>query len=255
MAIAHDASSNAGNSVGTATTFTWSHTCTGSNLLLAVRIVTRSNGGTGNGHPTIVTYNGVSLTEGAHRSPQLGDNPTFTYIGIWYLKAPATGANTISVTISEAGTGGATYASADSFTGVDQTTPIDSAGGTSSNTGTPVTISVTTVNANAWIVDAATVNQISGSGTITPNSPQAGGYTSSLANPATLSTSYQGPIVTPASTTDGYTPSMTIFGYHMAALSLNPAAGAIDVGVVTGLSLQGGATSVGLVKLITVNGS
>lgn len=228
-AIAHDADSNAGNSVGNVSSFSWAHTCTGSNLALVVRVYVRSQAGPGDTHPTSITYNGVGLTEQQHIAPGAGTNRSFAYIGIWYLKAPATGSNTIAVTFNDSPGGAAVYGSASSFTGVNQTTPIDSAGTTSTGTTTPVTISVTTANANAWIVDATSFSQVTGSGTFTGNSPQVRDYLSSLTPADDMASSYQGPVVTPAATAQGYTPSMTIFSFQMVAFSLNPAAGAATV--------------------------
>lgn len=220
-AIAHDADANAGT-VGTATTFTWSHTCTGSNLILAVRITTRSNGGGGSGHPTSVTYNTVALTEGPNISPSGGTSPSFTYTGIWYLKAPATGSHTVSVTISEAGTSGFTFGSSSSFSGVDQTTPIDNSGVTAANSSTSVpTLSITTVAANAWIVDGLGYYEFSNSNE-TPTSPQVQDYQSGTSLDLKLASSYKGPIAVPAATTDSWA---SIGTWQLVALSLKPAAG------------------------------
>ncbi len=112
MAVAFDAvgpSSSGGGTVGsaTATSASWSHTCTGSNLVLVVGLAI---GITGTGSSS-VTYNGVSMTSlGAVNS----NNATAGYCQLFGLVNPASGANTVAITTSPAGsiTGGSL-----SFTG------------------------------------------------------------------------------------------------------------------------------------------
>jgi hypothetical protein len=75
------------------------------------------------------------------------------YTEQWYLAAPASGTNNIVVTVS--GTTTKLGIAAISFTGVDQTTPIDVSGSTTGTSGT-VTKSLTTTNANEYLLDAVT---------------------------------------------------------------------------------------------------
>ena len=56
--IAFDATANGQDS--NVASLTWSHTCTGSDLVLIVGVSTR--GGDGDAVPTGVTYNGVAMT-------------------------------------------------------------------------------------------------------------------------------------------------------------------------------------------------
>ena len=140
MAIAFDASSIRTQDSGGGTTSTWSHTCTGSDRILFVG-VTVGTGMTVSG----VTYNGVSMTQVATLA--LG-GAVFNNGYIFRLVAPATGANNIVVTAS-ADT--FIYAAATSYTGVDQTTPID-VSGTNSTTGTSLGLSLTTTKDNDWLV-------------------------------------------------------------------------------------------------------
>lgn len=96
------------------------------------------------------TYNGVALTKIIREN----DGVRNATVEIWYLKAPASGSNTVSITL----TGGtATFFDAVciSYTGVDQTTPIDIAGiGTVVvSSSTTVSLSPTTVTNNAWAID------------------------------------------------------------------------------------------------------
>lgn len=134
MAIALDTSTKSG-SAG-ATSLTWAHTCTGSNLVLIV-VAAESNGTV----PT-ATYNAVSMTSIGGTTQDGGVMRTF------YLIAPATGANNVVVTWS---TGGAKAAAAASYTGCDQVSQPDS-----SNTGTSInnalTVSTTVVVSNSWLV-------------------------------------------------------------------------------------------------------
>lgn len=147
MAIAFDAaSSTSGNS----SSFSWSHTCSGSDRLLVVQI------GIQNGAEvspiTAVTYNGVALTL------QRRDYVTYQVVAeTWTLVAPATGANNVQVTLSGADK---MAMGAISLTGVDQSTPVGAKNGyiTSSGTGGPQSISLTTSYDNSWIVEFCCVN-------------------------------------------------------------------------------------------------
>lgn len=75
-------------------TATWSHTCTGSNLVLGVVTANYDSGGDTDGVVTGVTYNGVALTKAS--------DAVYAGLGMtcsaWYLIGPATGANNIVVT-------------------------------------------------------------------------------------------------------------------------------------------------------------
>lgn len=90
MAVAKDAATG-GQADGT-TTVNWSHTCTGSELVLYVAFSCSSGVGT----PT-VTYNGVSMTKDAS-APFNGATST-----LYYLINPATGANTVLISSVTAG--------------------------------------------------------------------------------------------------------------------------------------------------------
>jgi hypothetical protein len=144
-AIAFDAVSNSGGLTNTSS-FSWSHTSTGSDLVLTVGVSTRENtSGSTNGKVTGVTYNSVAMTEG---QTDLRDTASSNriYTQLWYLAGPATGENTVSVTLTA--TTDEAKAGAMSFTGVDQTTPKDASNGTNGS-GTTPSIAVTTVADNA----------------------------------------------------------------------------------------------------------
>jgi len=138
--IAVDATSSSGEK--TSSPFTWTHTTgSGNNRALFVGISIHTEGITA----SAVTYNGVSMT---FLRGDTGSVGTRTRTEIWYLAAPATGANTVSVTAA-----GATECSggAVSFTGVNQSTPNDVAGGAgATGTSTTASQSITTVTDNAW---------------------------------------------------------------------------------------------------------
>ena len=142
MAIAFDATSTKVAANDTS----WSHTCTGSNLVLFVTISSWKNGGTGAG-ATTVTYNSVSMTKVANTP---ASNGAF-YSEIWALVNPTTGANTIATSGIVSTT---TKASGISFTGADQTTGVDIANSTTGTTGS-VTLALTLGATNEYMVDCA----------------------------------------------------------------------------------------------------
>lgn len=141
MAIAFD--SSAKNSGITSASF--SHTCTGANLVLFVAARTQSNLGSITG----VTYNGVALTL-INTSTSAGDN---NQVSLWYLMAPATGTNTVIVSAS-AGVS-ATDGVSSSYTGVNQTSIPNASNINSTTSGSPLSTSVTTTVDGCWTILAA----------------------------------------------------------------------------------------------------
>lgn len=139
MAIAFDASSQ-GQNGGASATLTFSHTCSGSNRILFVNTGCHTSVATITG----VTYNGVAMTSVI--APIT--SPDNFYMRLWYLLAPATGANNIVVTASA--TDGIA-AQAASYTGAAQTT-LDATASTTQNSTGSFTQSLTTVADNCWIV-------------------------------------------------------------------------------------------------------
>jgi hypothetical protein len=138
--IAFDATSNSGQ-YSNVSSYSWSHTCTGTNLLLAF----------GDSHysstdytVTGVTYNSVALTY--IRSDFAGSRRSTIY----YLIAPATGAHTVAVTLSGTvytGCGGVV-----SYTGAKQSGQPDAHNGAGDVSDNPY-VSVTTVADNCWVFD------------------------------------------------------------------------------------------------------
>lgn len=116
-------------------TSSWSHTCTGSDIILLVGAYALSD------TVSSVTYNGVSMTLiGKTTFPGSGRQGAYLY----YLINPATGSHTVSVT------GGTGIGSA-SYTGAKQTGQPDSSN-TGTQTGTAITMTTTVVASNCWLV-------------------------------------------------------------------------------------------------------
>ena len=135
--IALDDGTNGGNTAGTS--HTYAHTCTGSNLILFVAVGTNSASDLISG----VTYGGVAMTL---VDKQQGTSTNYSYL--FYLIAPATGANNVVVSASSSCT---IYSDAVSYTGAKQSAQPDSSGkGTS--TGATLALSTTVVAANCWLV-------------------------------------------------------------------------------------------------------
>lgn len=195
--ITFDAASNSGYQAA-ASTYNWSHTCTGSNLYLTVGISMLSLAQTVSG----ITYNSVAMTFlGAQNSVSGAAR-----VELWGLVAPATGSNTIAVTLTGAI---ASAGNASSYAGVHQTSPTESFNSAqATNVGAAdATVNVTTVANNDWCVDilatddtavtvgagqtqTGNVTGAGGSGTMSYEGPQtpAGTVTMSWTNVAALAT-------------------------------------------------------------------
>lgn len=160
MSIALDATSSISAPGGSSSSF--SHTCSGSNRILIVGVSIAQTGNTVS--VTGITYNGVALTK-IDREATLTSRAT----ELWYLIAPATGAHSISVTLS--GTPDAFFnVGAASYTGTNQGLQPSSSGKTGfTSSVTTITQSVTTTADNSWLVgvgcDGATPNPVVQAGT------------------------------------------------------------------------------------------
>lgn len=140
MAIALDAVTSK-NRVATTSSITWTHTCTGTNLILFVAV--QLTGETTDAL-TAITYNGVAMTLINNTGSISGSG--FGYL--YYLLNPATGANTVSVTKSNSVSG--IEAVSASYTGVKQSGQPDSH--TTNTTPTSLTTSLSTISIadNCW---------------------------------------------------------------------------------------------------------
>lgn len=140
MAIAYDATAH-GNTGG-ATSLTFSHTCsTGQDRILWVgfRVGSSSDVATG------VTYGGVAMTQAIKRQDTSGSQ----YVYLYYLIAPATGANNVVISLS--GSNSIIGISA-SYTGANQSGQPDATGSQVAQPGTTITASATVVSSNCWVV-------------------------------------------------------------------------------------------------------
>ena len=160
MALAFDAvTSGQANGAGP---FTLSHTTSGADRVLVVGVIIHAGAGI---TITSVTYNGVAMTV----IPSSTITGTYA-VSLYGLIAPASGANTVSISISgnaEIGFG------AMSLTGADQTTPFGTA---NTATGTSTTPSVTVSSASGEIV--VDTGQIFHSGTFSVGAGQTSRWSS-----------------------------------------------------------------------------
>ena len=136
MAIARDTSTAAWAS---SDSVTYSHTCTGSDLILIV-------GWSVDNSRTFssCTYNGVSMTQ-IGTDVSAGDDHR---VGLAYLVAPATGANNIILTLSGSGT---IQAQAASYTGAAQSGQPDN-NTSETTTDDPNAVSLTVNTADSWML-------------------------------------------------------------------------------------------------------
>ncbi|HEY6334233.1 MAG TPA: hypothetical protein VI756_33270 [Blastocatellia bacterium] len=147
--IALDNTSNSGADQSNVTSIGWTHDNVAGNCIV-VGIVSDSQSSTAPA-VTAVTYNGISLTEVPSTSQADTSGTTRCRVSIWYLLAPATGSNSIVVTVAPSITQHV-KAWAASLTGVNQTTPIDNSGaGEGSHVLSSVTFSLS--SAADWIFD------------------------------------------------------------------------------------------------------
>lgn len=137
MAIVLDTSTN-GSQGGGNQTFT--HTCTGKNLILFVGVRTQSGD-----IVTGVTYNSVSMT-------QLSKvNINTAYLYIYYLLAPSTGSNTVAINVSDQSKN--VQGISVSYTGVKQSGQPDSSN-TNTATSNTITTSTTVIANGCWLISA-----------------------------------------------------------------------------------------------------
>ncbi|MDN5275058.1 MAG: hypothetical protein JWP06_959 [Candidatus Saccharibacteria bacterium] len=155
MAVVFDAvgPSSAGTAA-IATSLSWSHTCSGSNRLLVVGL---GFGGSDSSVITTATYNSVPMVSAGKVH---ANNQTDGYVELFYLVAPATGANTVAISCNVSGDliGGSV-----SFVGVNQSAPVS---GVTTNFGNGVSASLSVPsNVGDMVVDAvACGNGVTSSG-------------------------------------------------------------------------------------------
>lgn len=154
MAIAFD-NATASSAVTTAT-LTFSHTTSGTNLILWVGIYSSVDTDIITG----VTYSGTAMAR-ALSVPQTGNARIYLY----YLASPASGANNVVVSQSSSAT---IQAVACSYSGAKQSGIPDASNTAQDIVGSNATVSVTTVANSDWLVGVCWTNRTNsnGSGTI-----------------------------------------------------------------------------------------
>ncbi len=198
--IAKDVATSA-QAGGSQSSISWSHTvAAGLNLILVVETSILEDVAVSN-----IKYNNVALTK--IRNDSVGANKARTEI--WYLVNPSTGSNTVAVTLAStlSASHGIT-AGAISFSGVDQTNPIDANTGNTDAVGSSsISDSITTVANNAWIVDVHASGSTDPTAPI-PTSPQTQDWAFASSTGSTdpgAGGSDRGPITPPASTAMAWT--------------------------------------------------
>jgi hypothetical protein len=174
-----------------------------SNGIVFVLVQSRGVASDGNLVITGITYDGSAMTLAkAQLEPDSGGSTGSLSSEIWYLKNPPSGAKTVAITFT--GTVNHSTAYVGSFSGVDQTSPINaSAGSGDAENASPtstITQNITTTVANCFIVDSIyhkTSNALTpgaGQTVIAAESePNGGGDTSDA--------SYKGPVSSGANST------------------------------------------------------
>lgn len=164
-AITYDADTQSADAVN-ASSLTFNHTtAAGDNRILFVAIQCDDND-IGSYSASSVTYNGVALTL-AQISAEYGVNTT----EVWYLVNPATGTNEVSISDAQSFLCDRLRATAITYQGVDQSTPIDVSVENGNATASDPSTNITTTVANTWILDS-TVNGTGFAGTVTVGANQ-----------------------------------------------------------------------------------
>lgn len=124
-------------------TFTWTHYNASTNPLLVMSAdIFQDSAGVGT--VTAATYNGTSMTKITNVAE------VNLSAEMWYLAAPSSGANTVSITVT--GATDAIKLSVATFDGFDQSSPLDTSNTSVGSTATNPTVSMTTGVANALVV-------------------------------------------------------------------------------------------------------
>ena len=160
-------------------------------------IVAAFAGGGAGATMTAVTFDGVGMTKlNAIVSASVDPN---TELSLWYLANPASGSKTLDSTRSN---GTFSRISVMSFSGVDQTTPVNTANEATQEIAVAAasSLAVTTANDNSWLVG----------GLLSPNNPPTGDSNTTIPGAGNYYPWYSPTAQTPAgSHALGYTDTMT----------------------------------------------
>lgn len=200
--IGFDTCTNSGGVSDDNTPVTWNHTSSGDERFLKVFVSGACISGV---LPTISgSYNGVALS--AQGSQARGER--FAWIGT--LVAPASGSNIVSVTVDVDASGfdGGWSAFATTYTGVDQSDPIDAGWQTNFDSvgSTTPSVSVTTIKPNAWIIGGMQTQ--GNNGVPTANSPSILPANGTVVQPVfsfRAAVAYRGPESNPGAATLAWT--------------------------------------------------
>lgn len=143
-AIAFDNASDSGN-YDNVSSYSWSHTNTAGNIIVV------GIGMDDNTDPdrfvTNVTYNGEALTE----IREDAFDPQNITTALWYRVNPATGSNTVTVTLLAVNTD--TASGAVTLTGADTASPIDASDTDRTSNSSSLSYTLETVADNTWVID------------------------------------------------------------------------------------------------------
>ncbi len=146
MALGYD-TDTVSSKASAASSVTFAHVCTGSNLALAVVSYTKDSGDT-DGVVTDITYNSVSLSV---RDSELESGGNYLKVYVRSMPGPASGSNNVVITWAGNVTGGQGWAY--SVTGADQTTENDATATGQAATGKP-TLDITSATDDAIMIAA-----------------------------------------------------------------------------------------------------
>lgn len=205
MAIARDNAAKIGAATGS-TGLSGAYTCTGTNLVL-LAFAERDNA-----NVQTCTYNSVSMTLVGSFAYNVGSGGRF--MDVFILAAPATGSNTLA----SSGTG-STYRAlfGMSYTGVNQVSTADNSNSNSTSGVSSLTVSLTPVASNCWIVGMA-MDDNGGTMTATNSSVING---SASANPGGANIMFDTNGTASGSTTMGAS-STVAGGFGIAVVSIAP---------------------------------
>jgi uncharacterized repeat protein (TIGR01451 family) len=208
-------------------TFTFNHTTTTTANRVLLVGVSMNIAAVKTTTVTAMTYNGAAMTlVGAHNDAGLTRR-----VELWYQLAPASGTNTVSITVRTPTTGSVgVVVGATTFTGVDQTVPLgtfvsgDGANGANSQLDVPSVI-------NGMILDTLAVD---GTQTITVPGPQNSEWTARSANSTNPGVRGNGTSRTGAPSVPISEALSGTSNWALGAVSVNPTTA--DIGVTTSVS-------------------
>lgn len=222
--IAHDAdggpASNNCPTPSSSTTCTWSHTVgAGAHPIL---IVSTSWQGAAAG-ALISSVTCTTCNAGGAGTLTLAGKAGVQYdqadAAIYYFAGPSAGSTSITITMSIAPGAPQWTAGSTTYTGVNQTTPLDGSAVTSATSATTISNSITLAASNEWIVDC--VSQLGSAGNIVRNSPQTQAWIHAAAFQQQGSSTYNSTGAS-GSISDGFTNGGTSTNWALVTIAIAP---------------------------------